>query len=44
MKKIDITTVPELKSSIGIHGSTKQKETAGPICAGVALALIMWNL
>ena len=38
-KKIDITAVPELKTSVGMHGSLKQKEVGGPICAGIAVAI-----
>lgn len=38
MKKIDIDQIAELKTSIGIHGSAKQKEVAGPLCLAVALA------
>jgi hypothetical protein len=39
-KKIDITAVPELKTSVGMHGSLKQKEVGGPICFGVAIAVL----
>ena len=42
-KKINIAAIPELKTSVGIHGSSKQKEVVGPLCVGVALALIVWN-
>jgi hypothetical protein len=41
MKKIDIAAVPELRTSVGIHGSLKQKEVAGPICLGVLAAIVM---
>lgn len=40
MKKIDIAKLPELKTSVGIHGSTKQKEVAGPICLGLIFGVI----
>ena len=40
-KKIDITAVPELKTSVGIHGSLKQKEVGGPICLGLAVAVVV---
>jgi hypothetical protein len=29
MKRIDIRKLPELKTSVGIHGSAKQKEVLG---------------
>lgn len=38
-KKIDIAAVPELTTSVGIHGSMKQKEVAGPLCLGAVIAL-----
>ena len=41
MKKIDITQIPELKTGVGIHGSAKQKEVAGPMCLGVLIALAL---
>ncbi|MFC7499432.1 hypothetical protein ACFQRC_09380 [Enterovirga sp. GCM10030262] len=39
MTKIDIARIPELKTSIGMHGSVKQKEVGGPMCAGIMLGL-----
>lgn len=41
MKKIDIARVPELATSVGMHGSVKQKEVGGPICLGIVVAIIM---
>ena len=41
MKKIDINTIPELKTSVGIQGSAKQKEVGGPFCIGVIIAIIV---
>ncbi|MGE0178421.1 MAG: hypothetical protein AB7O91_01210 [Sphingomonas sp.] len=41
MKKIDINTIPELGTSVGIHGSVKQQEVAGPLCLGILVAVIM---
>ncbi len=43
MKKIDISAIPELKTSVGIHGSTKQKEVGGPLCLGVVVATAIWT-
>ena len=40
MRKIDIRSVPELKTRIGIHGSTKQKEVGGPLCVAIVLGII----
>ncbi len=41
MKKIDITAIPELGTSVGLHGSVKQKEVAGPLCLGLVLAVLI---
>ncbi|WP_158702972.1 hypothetical protein [Allosphingosinicella vermicomposti] len=38
MTKIDIASVPEIKTSVGIQGSAKQREVAGPFCAGIIAA------
>ena len=40
-KKIDIANVPELTTSVGMHGSVKQKEVAGPMCFALVVATIM---
>lgn len=37
MKKIDIATLPELITSVGIHGSSKQREVGGAGCAAVVV-------
>jgi hypothetical protein len=39
-KTIDIAAIPELNTSVGMHGATK-KEVAGPLCLGLAYALLM---
>lgn len=39
-RKIDIAAVPELRTSVGMHGSLKQKEVGGPTCVGVLVAII----
>lgn len=41
MKKIDITAVPELRTSVGMYGSLKQREVGGPLCLGAFIALIL---
>jgi len=38
---IDIASVPELDTSIGMHGSVKQKETGGPFCLGVLIGIAL---
>ncbi len=40
-KKIDIAAVPVLSTSVGMHGSVKQKEVGGPLCLGIVVAIIM---
>lgn len=41
MKKIDIAAIPELKTSVGMHGSVKQKEAWGPLCLGILVAVVI---
>jgi hypothetical protein len=41
MKKIDISTLPELATSVGIHGSSRQKEVGGGAC--VAVVVVIFN-
>ena len=40
-KKIDIARIPELGTSVGMHGSMKQQEVAGPLCLGILIAIVM---
>lgn len=35
MKKINIADLPELATSVGIHGSCKQKPVGGAPCAAM---------
>ena len=39
-KKIDVTSIPPLRTSVGMHGSLKQKEVGGPLCLGVFVAFL----
>jgi hypothetical protein len=39
MKKIDISRIPELKTSVGMQGSVKHKEVGGPVCLGALLGI-----
>ncbi len=39
MKKIDIAKLPELKTSVGIYGSVKQKEVGGATCVGMLIVI-----
>jgi len=38
-KKIEIATIPELGTSVGLHGSMKQTEVIGVACATLAAML-----
>jgi hypothetical protein len=40
MKKFDIARLPELKTSVGIYGSVKQKEVGGSTCAGIFIVVV----
>ena len=40
-KKIDIAAIPELGTSVGMHGSMKQQEVAGPLCLGLVVAVLL---
>ena len=40
MKKIDIAKLPQLRTSVGIYGSSKQKEVGGAPCLGVIIVII----
>ena len=40
-KKIDISRLPELGTSVGLHGSMKQKEVGGPLCFAVIAGIII---
>ena len=40
-KKIEIAAIPELNTSVGMHGSVKQKEVGGPLCLGIVFAIII---
>jgi hypothetical protein len=39
-RKIEITQLPELTTSVGMHGSVKQKEVGGPICFALVVAFL----
>jgi hypothetical protein len=39
MKKIDIAKLPELPTSVGMHGSSKQKEVGGGACLAAVVIL-----
>ena len=40
-KKIDIAAVPELGTSVGMHGSVKQTEVGGPLCLGAVFCVFL---
>lgn len=39
-KQIDLTALPELRTSVGMHGSVKQQEVGGPWCLAIAVAIL----
>lgn len=41
MRKIDLAKLPELRTSVGIHGSVRQKEVGGATCAGIFILLVI---
>ena len=40
-RKIEITQLPELTTSVGMYASVKQQEVGGPLCLAGLIALIM---
>ena len=40
-KKIDIAAIPELGTSVGMHGSMKQQEVVAPLVLGVVVVIAM---
>jgi hypothetical protein len=40
MRKINVTRIPELKTRVGIYGSTRQQEVGGVFCAGVFVYVV----
>jgi hypothetical protein len=40
-KKIDVRRLPELGTSVGLHGSMKQSEVGGPLCFAIIAGIIM---
>ncbi len=40
MKNVQIDKLPELQTSVGIHGSVKLKEVGGSTCAGVFVVVV----
>ncbi len=41
MKKIDIAKLPELRTSVGIHGSARHKEVGSLACLGLILVVVV---
>lgn len=41
MTNIDIRSIPELKTRVGMHGSSKQREVGGPVCLAVIAGIIV---
>lgn len=40
MKKIDVASLPHLRTGVGIHGSLKQQEVGGAACVAAVVALV----
>ena len=40
-KKIDIAAIPELGTSVGMHGSIKQKEVGGGWCLLITVVVCL---
>ena len=40
MKKIDIAAIPKLDTKVGMHGSVKQQEVGGIVCATIAVFMV----
>jgi hypothetical protein len=40
MRKIEIAKLPELKTSVGIHGSARQKEVGGGGCVAAIVMVV----
>jgi hypothetical protein len=45
MEKIifEVEELPELDTSVGISGSTKQNEVAGPACFGIMAGIVIYS-
>ncbi|QPQ55319.1 hypothetical protein IC614_01520 [Allosphingosinicella flava] len=45
MTKIDISSVPEIRTPVGIHSSSQQREVAGAFCVGgiIAVAILIFG-
>jgi hypothetical protein len=41
MKKIEIAAIPELGTSVGMHGSVKQQEVGGLACLVIVIAALI---
>ncbi|MGF1550608.1 MAG: hypothetical protein ACFBQW_08810 [Sphingomonadaceae bacterium] len=41
MKKIEIEKLPELTTSVAMHGSPRSREVGGPICVGIAVSAVL---
>lgn len=41
MTKIDIAALPELNTSVAVHGATQQREVTGAFCLAAVIAAAM---
>lgn len=40
---LKVEELPELDTSVGISGSTKQNEVAGPACFGILAGIVIYS-
>ena len=45
MEKVffEVEALPELDTSVGISGSTRQNEVAGPACFGIMAGVVIYS-
>jgi hypothetical protein len=41
--RLEVEELPELDTSVGISGSTRQSEVAGPACFGVLAGIVIYS-
>lgn len=40
---IDIETLPELETGVGVFGSTEQAEVGGDVCSTIAMTIYLYS-
>jgi hypothetical protein len=41
--RLEVEDLPELETSVGISGSSKQQEVGGAICLGIICGIIIYS-